>query len=131
MFSFGRLDFVTLIRARNYPSLILAVLMVTRCQAQDAVFRSSRIFILSGNQETKVTLTLSDGSIAIQSKQADRLIEQITYSSISKMSYEGVSHHHLSQGFATATLSMGVGAIVAATKAEDHWLKVDYDRSTV
>jgi hypothetical protein len=58
-----------------------------------------------------VTLTLADDNITIQSKKAGRLLERIPYSSIAKMSYEGVSHHRWVKGFATATVSMGIGAI--------------------
>jgi hypothetical protein len=102
--------------------------MIVPCQAEDAVFRLSNIFIVSDNQETKVTLTLSDANITIQGKQAGGVNEQIPYSSITKMSYEGVRHHHLSQAFAPPTVLMGIGLplIVAATKGEDHWLAVDH-----
>jgi len=74
----------------------------------------------------KVILTLSDGNLTIRSKKAGGVNEQIPYSSITKMSYEGVSHHRLTQGFKTAVFSAGIGAIVAATQAEDHWLAIDH-----
>src|SRR5579872_353098 len=108
--------------------IVLTISMTVRCPAADAVFHRSRMFTLTDNEDAKIVLTLSDNSLAIQGFKAGGTRQEIPYTSIIRMRYESDSHHRYIQGIATSVVFGGSGAIVAATKAQIHWLAVDFNQ---
>jgi hypothetical protein len=51
---------------------------------------------------------------------------EVPFASIDKLSYELSSHHRIKTGAIVMLASLGVGAIVMATKSTNHWFYVDY-----
>jgi hypothetical protein len=104
---------------------IFAVLFPIVCHAQNSVFKRASLCSLNVSHEDRVTLTLTDRDLQLDSKQPVVNIH-ILYSAISGMSYEKSAHHRLSQGAGIGVVSPGTGVIVGATKEKEHWLVIDY-----
>ncbi len=77
------------------------------------------------SREDRVTLTLTDRDLQLESKQPVVSVH-VLYSSISGMSYEESDHRHISQGSSTASASPWISLAIASGKAKEHWLVIDY-----
>ena len=113
------------IRARARAFVLIIILAAVPCLAADTVFLP-RLVNLSANQETKVTLTLSDSDMEIESQKAGGVSQKIPYASVARMRFETVKRHRISEGLTTALVSPGTGLIIASTKRQDHWLAIDF-----
>jgi hypothetical protein len=51
---------------------------------------------------------------------------EVPLATIDKLSYQQSSHHRIKTGAIVMLASLGVGAIVMATKSTNHWFYVDY-----
>jgi hypothetical protein len=51
---------------------------------------------------------------------------EVPFANIDKLSYEASKHHRVKTGAVVMLASLGVGAVVMATKSTNHWLYVDY-----
>ncbi len=51
---------------------------------------------------------------------------EVPFATIDKLSYELSSHHRIKTGAIVMLASLGVGAVIMATKSTNHWFYVDY-----
>jgi len=98
--------------------------------SQDVVFSKTRFSSVKQPRETEVILTVTGSGILIRNKKADKkqpaIDLQIPYVSIDSMSYELAARHRIAEGAAVMGASLGVGAVLMATKTKSHWLAVEY-----
>lgn len=105
---------------------VIAVFVAGTLAAADTVgFRKSKI--VDGKQrEAAADLIFNRDSKSMMVRVADRVIADIPYKSMDKLSYEFSKKHRVKQGAIIMIASLGAGAVVMLTKSKSHWLYVDY-----
>jgi hypothetical protein len=121
----------------NHAILALALILALAPagMAQDFTFSKTRYSSVQQPDETSVKLSITESDILIKgkplSKKAPAIDMAIPFSSIDAMSYELTTRHRVSEGAAVMGYSLGVGAILMATKTKSHWLTIEHQESGV
>jgi len=112
--------------APNLTAILTAVLLTGTLAAADTVmFRKSKI-VDAKNIESNADLIFNRDAKVMTVRVADRVIANIPYSSIDKLSYEYSKKRRIKQGAVVRIASMGTGAVVMLTKSKSHWLYADF-----
>jgi len=99
--------------------------------AEPISFSKSRVlFERDGKQqEMDVDLVFTDrDTVVVKNRKGAAVITEILYASINKMTYEFAKRRRLEEGAIIMFASIGVGAVVMATKSKSHWLTMEYRR---
>jgi hypothetical protein len=103
----------------------LLVSITTFAAADDVVFHRTQL-VDGKNHETHADLIFSPSTRTLSVRVADRMLAEVPYDRIDKISYEYSKHHRVKQGAIIMVASLGAGSIVMLTKSKSHWLYVDY-----
>lgn len=98
--------------------------------AEDVAFHRTQV-VDARNHATQAELIFSSSARRISVRVADRVLAEIPYSAIDKMSYEFSKHHRIKEGAIVMVASLGAGGVVMLTQSKSHWLYVDYKENGV
>ena len=110
---------------RFFTVLSLLISVTSFAAADDVIFHRTQV-VGGKNHEAKAQLVFSPAARILSVRVADRVVAEIPYDHIDKISYEYSKHHRVKQGAIIMVASLGAGGIVMLTKSKSHWLYVDY-----
>lgn len=93
--------------------------------ADEVAFHRTQV-VDAKNHEAHADLIFSTSARSMSLRVADRVLTEIAYDNIDKISYEFSKHHRIKEGAIIMVASLGAGGIVMLTKSKSHWLYVDY-----
>jgi hypothetical protein len=109
---------------------VLLMLASSALFAEDVAFRRTQI-VDGKNHTAKADLVFSTTTHSMSLRMADRVVAEVPYDQIDKMSYEFTKKHRITQGAIVMVASLGAGAVVMLTNSKSHWLYVDYKDNSV
>jgi hypothetical protein len=110
---------------RFLTALSLLIAVTSFAAAEDVVFHRTQV-VDGKNHEAKAELVFSPTARILSVRVVDRVVAEVPYDHIDKISYEYSKHHRVKQGAIIMAASLGAGSIVMLTKSKSHWLYVDY-----
>jgi hypothetical protein len=111
---------------RRSLSVVLIAALGQAALCQDVTFDKSHLSSVASAKETEVTLTITDTGVLIKGKKKSDIDLSIPFSAIDSLSYEHAERHRVGEGAAVMVVSLGIGAVVMATKTKSHWLDIAY-----
>jgi len=91
----------------------------------NVAFHRTKLMDAKGKQ-TSVNLILEGGTRRILAQVAERVVAEIPYSSIDRITYDYSKQHRIKEGAIVMVASLGAGAVVMLTSSKSHWFTVDY-----
>jgi hypothetical protein len=114
---------------RRYLPAVLIAALAHAALCQDAVFNKSHFSSVNSPKEAEVRLTITDKDVRVEGKK-NAMDLVVPFSSIDSLSYEVAERHRVGEGAVVMLASLGVGAVVMATKSKSHWLDIAYHDGT-
>ena len=114
---------------KRFTALLLVALIASATAFADDASFNVKIADAKGTQSNAM-LVLADSNKNVVIRVADQPLATIPYDQIDKFSYEYTKKHRITQGAIVMVASIGIGAIVMATKSKSHWLYIDYRDQT-
>ena len=111
-------------------TVALLMLGASIAPAEDVAFHRTQV-VDARNHATQADLIFSSSTRSISVRVADRVLAQVPYTSIDKMSYEFSKHHRIKEGAIVMVASLGAGGVVMLTQSKSHWLYVDYKENGI
>jgi len=105
--------------------LAIALLAPLLAQADVVTYNKSKTLDKKG-KEVDAVVAFDGDKKELRVAHGEEVLFNIPFDTIQKMSYEKATRHRLKEGAIVMIASLGVGAVVMATKSKNHWLYVDY-----
>jgi len=100
---------------------IVSVLLASAVSAQDISFKKASLSSSSSLKRTPVAFSITNTGISIHARSGTDVIDEILFADVLKISYGTTDRRRIVEGVLVAPILM-------ATKAQDHWLVIEYSR---
>jgi hypothetical protein len=107
-------------------SLALILALLPSGFAHDVNFNKSKFSSVTQPKVIDVYLSVTDSKLMVTAKKSSAIDLEIPFSSIDSITFEFAERHRVAKGAAVMVLSLGVGAVLMATKTKSHWLAIEY-----
>jgi hypothetical protein len=105
--------------------LAIALLAPLLVQAEVVTYNKSKTLDKKG-KEVNAVVAFDGDRKELRVAYGKEVLFNIPFDTIQKISYEKATRHRVKEGAIVMIASLGVGAIVMATKSKNYWLYVDY-----